>query len=73
MDDALELAKQKVGGASSLAGKLTGITPQAVSQWKRVPAGRVLEVEAITGISRHDLRPDIFGKAPATPSQGKAA
>lgn len=64
MDDALELAKTKAGGPSGLAGKLNGITSQAISQWKRVPAGRVLEVEAVTGISRHELRPDVFGPAP---------
>ncbi len=37
-----------------------------VTRWaqNRVPAERVLEVECITGISRHDLRPDIYGPAP---------
>lgn len=69
MDEALELAKSKAGGASGLASRLKDITPQAISQWRRVPAGRALEVESATGISRHDLRPDIFGPAP---SQGKA-
>ena len=38
-----------------------GITPGAISQWKNVPAEHVLTVEKITGISRHDLRPDVFG------------
>ena len=37
------------------------ITPQAVSQWRQVPVERVLNVEAITGVSRHDLRPDVYG------------
>jgi hypothetical protein len=37
-----------------------GVTRAAVTKWKRVPAERVLAVEAITGISRHDLRPDIY-------------
>lgn len=41
------------------------ISPSAISMWQRVPADRVLEVERITGISRHDLRPDVFGPAPA--------
>jgi DNA-binding transcriptional regulator YdaS (Cro superfamily) len=27
---------------------------------KRVPAERVLDVERITGISRHELRPDLY-------------
>lgn len=38
-----------------------GITHGAVSQWGSVPAERVLDVEKLTGISRHDLRPDIYG------------
>lgn len=37
-----------------------GVTRAAVTKWKRVPAERVLAVEAITGISRYDLRPDIY-------------
>lgn len=40
-------------------------------QWFRMESGarrpahkKVLEIEALTGISRHELRPDIFGPAP---------
>ncbi|MFC7067522.1 transcriptional regulator [Brucella rhizosphaerae] len=39
------------------------ITRGAVSQWDRVPAKHVLTVEVVTGISRHELRPDIYGLA----------
>jgi DNA-binding transcriptional regulator YdaS (Cro superfamily) len=46
-----------------LSEALGDLKPQAISQWVKVPAGRVLEVERITGLSRHDLRPDIFGEA----------
>jgi DNA-binding transcriptional regulator YdaS (Cro superfamily) len=60
MVEALEAAKSKVGGASGLAKLLGGITPQAVGQWRRVPAERTLEVERITGVSRHELRPDLY-------------
>jgi DNA-binding transcriptional regulator YdaS (Cro superfamily) len=37
-----------------------------ISRWasSRVPSERVLDVERITGISRHALRPDVFGPAP---------
>ena len=35
-----------------------------ITQWPRVPAERVLAVEAVTGISRYDLRPDVYGPAP---------
>ena len=48
----------------ALAKALGGISSQAVSQWQRVPVERVLDVERLTGISRHKLRPDIYG-APA--------
>lgn len=72
MEEALERAKLAIGGATALARALNGnITPQAVSQWKKVPGDRVLEVERLTGVSRHELRPDIFGEAP--PAQESAA
>ena len=67
--EALELAKTKLGGNVGVSQKLGSITSQAVSQWTKVPAARVLDIEALTGISRHDLRPDIFG----APKQGEAA
>lgn len=60
MDEICEQAKEAAGGPSKLA-KALGITSQAVSQWRRMPAEYVLEVEKITGISRHKLRPDVFG------------
>lgn len=56
---ALEKAKHALGSSVELAKRL-GITSQAVSQWHRCPAERVLDVERATGISRHDLRPDIY-------------
>jgi DNA-binding transcriptional regulator YdaS (Cro superfamily) len=36
-----------------------GVTRPAVTTWTRVPAERIPEVEASTGIPRHLLRPDI--------------
>lgn len=62
-EEALTLAKQKLGGNAGVSTKLGGLTSQAVSQWTKVPAARVLDIEALTDISRHDLRPDIFGPA----------
>ncbi|PBC23502.1 MULTISPECIES: helix-turn-helix domain-containing protein [unclassified Mesorhizobium] len=42
-------------------------------QWSRmengsrsVAADKVLDVERVTGVSRHHLRPDIFGPAPSS-------
>lgn len=37
-----------------------GITHGAVSQWRRVPAERVIDVERVTGIPREALRPDLY-------------
>jgi DNA-binding transcriptional regulator YdaS (Cro superfamily) len=62
MDQVLRTAIEKAGGVAALASALK-ISSQAISQWDRVPPRRVVEVEKITGVSRHDLRPDIFGEA----------
>lgn len=59
MSEALERAKQAVGGQAALAHRL-GIKPQAISQWDQVPPLRVLDVERVTGVSRHELRPDLY-------------
>lgn len=45
-----------------------GVDKATVTRWaqKRVPEDRVLEVERVTGIPRHELRPDlaaVFGSA----------
>ena len=43
------------------------VNRSTVLRWEegRVPAERVLEVERVTGIDRHELRPDLY-PAPAT-------
>jgi DNA-binding transcriptional regulator YdaS (Cro superfamily) len=58
---ALTEAIERAGGLQAL-GRMLGISKQAIDQWRRVPAERVLEVERLTGISRYQLRPDVFGK-----------
>jgi DNA-binding transcriptional regulator YdaS (Cro superfamily) len=55
----LKAATNAVGGCARLA-LLIGVTKSAVYQWKRVPAERVLAVEAVTGVSRQQLRPDLY-------------
>jgi hypothetical protein len=47
-------------GLISRIAEALGITRGAVSKWNRVPAERVLVVEDVTGIPRHELRPDIY-------------
>ncbi|MCF3935051.1 GIY-YIG nuclease family protein [Acuticoccus sp. M5D2P5] len=59
--------------AKTLIASKAGITSQAVCLWRKVPAHHVRLVESITGISRHRLRPDIFGEQPAAPSVEAAA
>lgn len=50
-----------------------GVDKATATRWaqKRIPAERVQDIERITGISRHDLRPDIYGPAP-THQEGAA-
>lgn len=68
MSTVFDLAKDRAvgaaGGVSALAKHLR-ITRSAVSQWTRVPAERVIEVERCSGVPRHELRPDLY-PAPET-------
>jgi len=59
---ALVSAIKLAGGQSALA-RFCGIKQQTIGVWLktgRVPAARVLQVEKAVGVSRHDLRPDIY-------------
>lgn len=58
-DQGLNEAIRTVGGVSELARRL-GISQPSVSNWNRVPAERVLDVEAATGVERVVLRPDLY-------------
>lgn len=62
MTTALKNAVEYAGGVVSLAEQI-GITYQAVSQWKICPPLRVLDVERASGVSRHDLRPDLYPRS----------
>lgn len=83
----LERAIEQIGSQRALA-RLLNISQQAVSGWVKrrspLPPKHVLAVEIATGISRHELRPDIYpieeqpmpgpppGGAPAEPTQRSA-
>ena len=51
-------------GKMAAISEAVGLTRQAVFAWKRCPPQHAIEVERVSGVSRHDLRPDIYGKAP---------
>jgi len=60
-DAGLEEAIRVAGGVGTLAQKI-GISQPSVSNWSRVPAERVVSVEAATGVARATLRPDLYGE-----------
>lgn len=61
IDAGLKAAIAAAGSAHALAVKL-GMSPQAFSEWRRIPSHRILQVEAITGIDRAILRPDLYAR-----------
>lgn len=60
-DPGLQEAIRAVGGVTELARRI-GISQPSVSNWTRIPAERVLTVEAVTGVDRAVLRPDLYGE-----------
>lgn len=67
IDAAMDRAINQAGGMTALARIMTARTGKktlagSILHWKRsrVPAERVLDLEAVTGISRHEFRPDIY-------------
>lgn len=59
MIEATKRCAEMVGGLPRLA-ELLQIKRPSLYSWKRIPAERVLELERLTKISRHDLRPDLY-------------
>jgi DNA-binding transcriptional regulator YdaS (Cro superfamily) len=57
-------------GSQTALAEALDIERSAISQWKKVPINdkhnRVLEIEKASGgaVSRHEMRPDVFGPAP---------
>ena len=58
-DRGLQEAIRAAGGVTELA-RCIGISQPSVSNWSRIPAERVLTVEAVTGVARAILRPDLY-------------
>lgn len=60
----LEKAIKNVGSGSALARRL-GVSPMTVSYWRSrsagiVPVERVIAIFELTGVTPHELRPDIY-------------
>jgi DNA-binding transcriptional regulator YdaS (Cro superfamily) len=54
------------GGGLGLFASKCGVKYQAVQKWRRsgrIPAERVLCVEEVSGVPRHELRPDLYPPA----------
>ncbi|WP_312488156.1 YdaS family helix-turn-helix protein [Sphingomonas sp.] len=71
----MRIAIRRAGSQSALA-RLLGVSQAAVSKWDRLskplPHQHVLKVEETLGLSRHDLRPDLYPRdvqlpAPSAP------
>jgi TorA maturation chaperone TorD len=60
-DPGLNRAIDAAGGVVQLARKI-GIAQPSISNWNRVPAERVIAVETATGVSRQQLRPDLYSE-----------
>lgn len=58
-EEGLQKAIDAVGGIGALARGL-GIKQPSVSSWMKVPSDRVLAIEALTGVRREELRPDLY-------------
>lgn len=74
---AIATAIENLGTGQAGIARLLGVTPQAVNQWvssnRPVPPRHVLAIEAATGVSRHLLRPDVFGPTAADHDEQEAA
>lgn len=55
----------KAAGSGRLLAQKLGLSPNAISQWKHrfkgcVPPERVLPIFHVTGVTPHELRPDLY-------------
>ena len=64
MENLLKFIRSERGRLRDLAAALS-VSPSTILTWKDVPPRYVLQIEGITGISKHVLRPDVFGSGDA--------
>lgn len=62
---ALAKAKKDLGGAAGIASHFPDLTPQAVSQWKRIPVMRVRKIASLLNLQPSDLRSDLAAELAA--------
>jgi DNA-binding transcriptional regulator YdaS (Cro superfamily) len=58
-DPGLRLAVAATGSFNALA-RAIGIKAPSIMEWRRIPSHRILQIEALTGIDRERLRPDLY-------------
>lgn len=63
-DESLDRLFQ-IRGATKRVAKGLGITTAAVSQWRKVPRDRVIEVAAILGVEPKEVRADFDHDQPS--------
>lgn len=64
MLDIIRTAADRIGGVPRLAERI-GVTRQAIYQWREVPVERIADIAAVTGVSRAELRPDLYALSDA--------
>jgi DNA-binding transcriptional regulator YdaS (Cro superfamily) len=63
MNEITRTAIERAGGPRAVAPHVK-LTRQAVAKWEVIPPKHVLTLERLSGISRYELRPDIYGPKP---------
>ncbi|MFC6487329.1 YdaS family helix-turn-helix protein [Nitratireductor sp. GCM10026969] len=65
----LKAHREETGDTLEKLARHLNVHKTTIMRWENgevlIPVDRLADVERITGIPRHDLRPDIFGAAPA--------
>lgn len=72
MNPGIKLAIEAAGGLRALA-RLLGMNHTTILKWTKVPANHILEIERLTGVSREQLRPELYrGPSEARPVRRRA-
>ena len=71
-DPTIRRVVDAAGGATALASQL-GIKAPSIYSWSRIPAARAGRISEITGIPRHELRPDLWDPPAINPPTDQAA